>query len=279
MTAVAWPAQLDLATGLAQLAEQVQEWPGLGRRAPGPLRLIVVPDAAGLQAVTRGRAPAWGAAVADPGQRTIVLRADAGDPAAVLRHELAHLVLRGVVSTRLPLWFDEGYATWAANGWDALDAARLHLAVLRGGAPGLDALDAQLRGSESEAGTAYLLAASAVLEVARRVPGGRLDPLLARLARGEAFPEALEAATGLAPDRFDEAWRQALRSRYGGLLWAVGFLGWLVVAVAVVVAARTRRGRDAPRRAALDAGWDVSEDEPELPPPPADPLDPTGRLR
>lgn len=279
MTAVAWPAQLDLATGLAQLAEQVQEWPGLGRRAPGPLRLIVVPDAAGLRALTRGRAPAWGAAVADPGLRTIVLRADAADPAAVLRHELAHLVLRGVVTTRLPLWFDEGYATWAANGWDALDAARLHLAVLRGGVPGLDTLNAQLRGSEQQAGTAYLLAASAVLEVARRVPGGRLDPVLARLATGASFPDALEAATGLTPDRFDEAWRQALRARYGGLLWALGFAGWLAIAVAVVVAARARRGRDAPRRAALDVGWDVSEDVPELPPPPTDPLDPTGRSR
>src|SRR5215213_4997627 len=118
VTAVAWPRQLGLAAALARRADQATEWPGLGRRSPGPLRLIVVPDARRLDSLTSGRAPHWGAAVALPAARTILLRADVADIYAVLRHELAHLALHQAIPVRVPLWFDEGYASWAAGEWD-----------------------------------------------------------------------------------------------------------------------------------------------------------------
>src|SRR3954449_6602496 len=44
VTAVAWPQQLALATDLALRANSTTEWPGLGRRPPGPLQLILVPN-------------------------------------------------------------------------------------------------------------------------------------------------------------------------------------------------------------------------------------------
>jgi len=52
--------------------------------------------------------PGWGAALAFPESRTIVLRADAGDLERTLRHELAHLALHRQIRVRVPLWFDEG---------------------------------------------------------------------------------------------------------------------------------------------------------------------------
>jgi hypothetical protein len=115
ITAVAWPRQLQLAASLARRANDTADWPGLGRRAPGPLRLIVVPDGRRLDSLSQGRAPAWGAAVALPGARVILLRADAEDIYATLRHELAHLALHQAVPLRVPLWFDEGYAARAAG--------------------------------------------------------------------------------------------------------------------------------------------------------------------
>src|SRR5580765_7549432 len=66
VTAVAWPPQLELAANLARRANDTADWPGLGRRAPGPLRLIVVPDGRRLDSLSQGRAPSWGAAVALP---------------------------------------------------------------------------------------------------------------------------------------------------------------------------------------------------------------------
>jgi hypothetical protein len=90
VTVVAWPRQLNLAIELARRAAQPTEWPGLGRRDPGPLQLIVVPDSRLMDSLSAGRAPSWGAAVALPGARTILLRADGTDLYGTLRHELAH---------------------------------------------------------------------------------------------------------------------------------------------------------------------------------------------
>jgi hypothetical protein len=271
VTAVAWPAQQAIATDLARLADRPTEWPGLGRRDPGPLRLIVVPNGRTLDSLTAGRAPAWGAAVALPGARTILLRADQDDLPRTLRHELAHLALHEAVTVRVPLWFDEGYAAWAAGEWERFGGLELNLAVVRGAIPTLTSLDGALRGSATTADAAYALAASAVTELARRNPTGSLTPLLQRLERGEGFEAAVLATTGLSPERFEDEWRRAVRRRYTLGQWLIAGGGWVVVAVLVVWLVRRRRRADQIRRAALDIGWVVepeTEDGPELDPPP-----------
>jgi len=255
VTAVAWPKQLDLAIRLAELADRPADWPGLGRLAPGPIRLVVVPDARRLDSLTRGRAPQWGAAVALPADRTIVIRADGGDLHRTLRHELAHLALHQRVPVRVPLWFDEGYAGWAAGEWERLGVLELNLAVARGALPGFRGLDGALRASENTADAAYALAYSAVSELARRNPSGSLGPLLQRLQAGEDFDEAVLATTGMTVDRFEEAWQRSVRHRYGLVTWLLAGGGWLLVAVAVLVLVHFRRRADRPRRAALDEGW------------------------
>src|SRR5690349_16767014 len=132
VVAVAWPPQVGMAASLADIADHESEWPGLGRRSAGPLRLILVPDRARYDRITGGRGPAWGAGIALPGARTILIRADQGDLTTTLRHELAHIVLHDAVRVRLPRWFDEGYASFAAGEWDRLAALSLNLSVARG---------------------------------------------------------------------------------------------------------------------------------------------------
>jgi hypothetical protein len=269
VTAVAWPNQLDLAIQLAEQAGRPMDWPGLGRIAPGPIQLVVVPDARRLDSLTGGRAPRWGAAVALPTTRTILIRADGGDPSRTLRHELAHLALHQRVPVRVPLWFDEGYAGWAAGEWERLGVLELNLAVARGALPDFRALDGSLRASETSAGAAYALAFSAVAELARRNPTGILTPLLERLAAGEDFDAAVLATTGLTVDRFEEAWQGSVRRRYGLVTWLLAGGGWLLVAVAVLGLVHYRRRADRPRREALDEGWVVDPealDGPELDP-------------
>jgi hypothetical protein len=224
-----------------------------------------------LDSLTSGRAPAWGAAVAEPGERTILLRADQDDLPRTLRHELAHLALHEAVPVRVPLWFDEGYAAWAAGEWERFGGLELNLAVVRGAIPSLTALDGALRGSASTAEAAYALAASAVTELARRNPTGTLTPLLQRLERGENFDQAVLATTGLTIDRFEEAWRLAVRRRYTWGQWLIAGGGWAVAGVLVLWLVRRRRRADRVRRAALDIGWVVepeNEEGPELDPPP-----------
>jgi len=245
---------------LAEEADRPADWPGLGRRAPGPLTLIVVPDRKRLDSLARGRAPRWGAALAVPATRTIMLRADAGDLRRTLRHELAHLQLHQRIRVRLPLWFDEGYAAWAAGEWERLGGLELNLALARGAVPDLRTLDAVLRASPQAADAGYALAMSAVLELARRNPTGRLDPLLGRLEAGDPFDRAVRATTGLTLDQFEDGWRRAVRTRYTVITWLVAGGVWAVIGVGLVALGRWRRRDIRARRAALDQGWVVPDD-------------------
>jgi hypothetical protein len=259
-----------VAAELAAVADRPADWPGLGRRDPGPLRLIVVPNGRVLDSLTSGRAPSWGAAVAVPGARTILLRADQGDLNRTLRHELAHLALHEAVPVRVPLWFDEGYAAWAAGEWERLGGLELNLAVVRGAVPSLTGLDGALRGSASSADAAYALATSAVTELARRNPTRTLTPLLRRLQAGEDFDAAVLATTGLTIGRFEQEWQRTLKRRYTLGNWLVAGGGWVVVALVVAWLVHRRRRADRGRRAALDVGWEVdseNEEGPELDPP------------
>jgi hypothetical protein len=269
VTAVAWPGQLPLAIDLARRAERLTEWPGLGRQQPDSLRLIVVRDGRALDSLTGGRAPSWGAAIALPDERTIALRADGRDLIRTLRHELAHLALHQALAVPVPLWFDEGYAGWAAGEWERLGQLDLNLAVARGAVPDLVTLDLALRGHEQGAEPAYGLATSAVAELARRNPSGTLSPLLERLGQGESFEAAVLATTGLTVERFDEAWQRSVRRRYGLGTWLLAGGGWLLVAAIVLGIVHFRRRADDERRAALDEGWEVDPeamDGPELDP-------------
>jgi hypothetical protein len=257
VTAVAWPDQMPLAVALAQEADRQSEWPGLGARGLDSVRLVVVRDGRVLDSLTGGRAPEWGAAIAIPETRTIAIRADGTELSRILRHELAHLALHQAVRVPIPLWFDEGYASWAAGEWERLGVLDLNLAVARGAVPDLIGLDNALRGGQTTAEAAYALATSAVVELARRNPTGTLGPLLERLGQGVSFDRAVLATTGLTLDRFDEAWHEGLRRRYGLVTWLLAGGGWLLVAAIVLGLVHFRRRSDRDRRAALDVGWDV----------------------
>lgn len=259
---------------LAEQANRAVDWPGIGRRQPGPIRLMVAPDAEALARIARGRVPSWGVALAMPGGRAVAVRADAPDPLTALRHELAHLALHEAVRGRVPLWFDEGYAVVAAGEWDRMESLRLNLAVVRGAVGDLRTLDAALRQSEAEAATAYALAGSAVLLLARSNPAQSLDALFARLGAGTGFEDAVGITTGYTLGTFERAWQKDLRKRYGWFVWLVAGGGWSVLGIVVLVLARWRRKRDEPRRAALDSGWDVSEDEAAVRNETAAPIDP-----
>jgi uncharacterized protein YjeT (DUF2065 family) len=263
VTVVAWPPQRSLAVELARVADRTTEWPGLGRRDPKPLRLNVAPDQRLLDSLTGGRAPAWGVAVAVPDARTILLRADQPDLVRTLRHELAHLALHDAVQVRVPLWFDEGYATWAAGEWERYGGLELNVAVVRGAVPSLTELDGALRGSGAAASDAYALAATAVVELARRNPAGTLAPLLQRLEAGDDFAAAVLATTGLPLDRFEQEWQRAVRRRYNLGQWLMAGGGWAVVGLLVLWLVRRRRRLDRVRRAALDEGWDIDPEAQE----------------
>ena len=269
MTVVAPDRYLNLAVGLAEGAQRVRPWPGLGRIAPEPFRLIVVEDSAALAALSRGRAPGWGAAITLPGIRTIALRADLPRIEQTFRHELGHLVLHEAIRVRVPLWFDEGYAAWGSGELDRFERLQLNLAVASGRVPDLRELDGMLRGAAGAADLGYALAASAVSELARAGINGELDSLMARLARGEDFQASVLATTGRSVPQFEQEWRRRVRRQYGWFTWLVAGGIWTVMAVVLGGLVWWRRRADRPRRAALDEGWVVPPEDPA-------PVDPEG---
>ena len=192
-----------------------------------------------------------------PSARVILLRADADDIYGTLRHELAHLALHQAVPVRVPLWFDEGYAAWAAGEWERLGALELNLAVVRGAVPDLRSLDGALRGSATSADAAYALAVSAVIELARRNPSGSIAPLLQRLMAGHDFEASVLETTGLTMSQFERGWQRRVRQRYSLATWLLAGGGWGVVALSAWALVRLRRRADRARRAALDEGWEL----------------------
>ncbi len=265
MSLVVEPKNTGIGMALAEAADRPAIWPGLGSRDPEPLRLFVVDGAEAFQATADGRVPTWGAGLALPGARTLVVRVDAiADPFQTLRHELAHLAVRAAVRVRLPLWFDEGYAVVAASELGRMRALELNLALAGGRVPSFRELDRELRAGPVSASQAYALAGTAVQHLARRHPDGTLDALMGRLESGVSFEEAVLASTGLTVGQFEVAWQRDTKRRYGLLVWLVAGGGWLVAGMLLVLGVILRRRRDRPRRMALDIGW-------ELPPPEPDP--------
>jgi hypothetical protein len=215
-TAVYWPGDETPAAALAELADHAVRWPGLPPAAPRSLRIIVTDSRERFDSVAGGRAPSWSGALAFPASNTILLTLE-GDPRRSLRHELAHLALHAAVS-RVPRWFDEGYAAMAAGEWDRLDALRVNWALARGAVPSLSALNQQLAGpgaADAEAG--YALATSAVLLLQRLGGEQGLSRLVEALGRTRDFDAALRQSLLITESGFEEMWRRDLRSRYGWL--------------------------------------------------------------
>ncbi len=245
-----------MATVIAEHANHAGPWPGISDTATRPIRVLLAASDERFDSLTRGLLPDWGGGAAFPRSNTIVLKL-AGDVRRVLRHELAHLMLHSKVS-RVPLWFDEGYAARAAGEWGRLQALRVNWALLTGFTPTLRQLDSDLRAGAARAETAYALATTAVLMLERLGGERGLEPLLNSMAGSPDFDRSLRVTYQVTLGQFEELWRQELRRRYGWvLLFGSLTVFWAVLGIVLVMLWWWRRRRDRARRAALDEGWEV----------------------
>jgi hypothetical protein len=258
-----WPEQEALAV---RIAERLRDQPPLpvlpdSVLSPASVDVYLAPDAARWDSLTGGRAPEWGAGVADPAAGLIVLptydwsRTPPHTIYRTLRHELAHVALqRHLGAARTPRWFTEGYAQWAAGEWTWDAAWRLRLAFLGDRAPPLDSLTLDWPAGEADARVAYLLSASAIAYLVDRSGERGLRVLLDRWAERVDFDGAFRSTYGLTMSQFEEDWRRHVKEAYG---WTV-ILGhsaifWLVAAVVLVILFAVRRRRDRARLARLRA--------------------------
>jgi len=220
-TVAAYPQDEQLAKSLLASATARDSFPGLPRPS-NRVVIAVAPDRERFRQWIGPTAPEWGAAVAFPESNRIVMQgrgagSDAGDPIEVLRHELAHLALHEALGELPPRWFDEGYASYAANevARDAILGA--NLVLLFRGMPSLDSLDNGFAGGSLRAEGTYALAYRAVAELAAQDPERGLTLFLKYWKQSGRFETAVRAAYGLTQPGFEEIWRKRTRRRYGGL--------------------------------------------------------------
>ncbi len=255
LTFLTWPGLEGVVDRLVQGIDLARPLPALPPdvlAGAGQIRVYLAPDEARFRDLTGGRAPDWGAGVANPDDGIIVLpvyassRGNVQDLPRVLRHELAHVALhRYVHPAAVPRWFSEGYATWAADQLDTEAGWILRLAFLTDRAPRLDSLVLDWPDQSTDARVAYLLTASAVDWLHDRGGERALRLFLDRWKRDGNFERALRATYGLTVGQLERYWGQSVRRRYGWLLFfAQSTVAWAILAVIAVALVILRRRRD-----------------------------------
>ena len=251
-TAVYFPKDDALVHALLDYAARTDSFPWLPRPRQRVL-IAVAPDAARFRTWAGPYAPEWGAALAFPDSRRIVMQgssagSDAGDPQVVLRHELAHLALHERLGDKPPRWFDEGYASLAAREWKREDALAANVALALRGAPTLDELELSFNGGSSAAQSAYALSYRAVADLASLDPKRGLTLFFRYWEGGASMDVAIRRAFGLTLDGFEKQYQSRTRRRYGALAVAADLsLVLFVVSVLMLPFFMARRVRDRKR--------------------------------
>jgi hypothetical protein len=184
----------------------------------------------------------------------------AGNPQVTLRHELAHLALHEFAGDRLPLWFHEGYASYAAGESQRGQVLMSNFVLAIKGIPSLATLDSMIRGGSVRAEQGYALAHTAVSDLAAKDPNGGLHLFFRYWKETGRMDAAFRRGYGITYGAFETEWRKSTRRRYGALaLFAdVGFAS-LVLFVIIAPFWWSRRRRDRERLAALVAADALAE--------------------
>ena len=259
-----YPSERVLATSLLESALKQDTFPGLPRPTARVL-LAVAPDQERFREWIGPNVPEWGAAVAFPESRRIVMQgrasgSDAGDPREVFRHELAHLALHEVMGDAPPRWFDEGYASYAAREWNREDALAANLGLALRGTPTLEELDKQFGGGTLTAQNAYALSYRAIVELVALDTVSGLSRFFEEWKTAGSLDKAMRASYGLTLAGFESRWRDRTRRRYGGLALVgnVTLIG-LITLVAVLPLFVARKQRQKERLALMIAADEAAE--------------------
>ena len=255
-TVVGFPQDAALVRSLAASAVANDTFPGLPRPSQRVL-IAIAPDEARFRDWIGPAAPEWGAAVAFPHERRIVMQgrtagSDAGDPISVLRHELAHLALHEALGDLPPRWFDEGYASYAAAEAGRDQVLATNVALVFRGVPALDSLDAWFHEGSMRAEAGYALAHRAVSELAALDRERGLSLFFQYWKERGTLDAAVRAAYGMTLAGFETHWRKTMRRRYGGLalIADLAVVGGIVLAMLLPLYI-SRRRRDRARMAQL----------------------------
>lgn len=221
----------------------------VGLDAPGSdIRVVLAPESSPLAR----EVPAWVAGYTDGVSNVVVILAERspsypdGELEEVLAHEVAHVLIHRAAGGRpLPRWFDEGLAMLAARSWRLRDQTELALGLLWGPRVPLWKLDDLFQGDRRQVERGYALSGTLVQDLLERYGTAVPRIVLARVAQGDTFGEAMRAATGATLADVGEAFweRQATLKRWIPILTSTAALWFAISILAIVAGIRRRRRR------------------------------------
>ncbi len=199
------------------------------------------------------------------------------DMKRVLTHELSHVALhRALRGARVPHWFSEGVAVHQAGEHSLSRLRTLWEGTLRGNLMPLDQLTDRFPGTLDAVDLAYAQSADFVGFLrSGDIERKHFQKLLASVAAGEPFADAVRSSYRVPLHTLEHTWRQTLTQRFGR--WPALLMGltvvWVAGAVLLAVAyVRSRRKHKATlRRWAIEEAplSPVQVSAPPPPPPPA----------
>ena len=258
-----------LAARASDILPQVESTLGVH---PSRLYRIVLVPALGLSDSALGKmdesAPEWAAGYMIPERRIGAIRIARaaqypyGTLESVLAHEATHLLLYDAAAGRLPLWFDEGVATWEGRHWTPEDTWIVARGLLTSDLPRLAEMDTLFHATAAEAEMAYAASFAFVSWNAHR-HGADLLPSVIAAARARPFALAWESAAGEPLAQAEESWRRDSLIRYRWLpILTASSTVWGLLALLAAWAGMLRRAR---AKAARER-WRDAEAEDELEP-------------
>ena len=231
----------------------------VGLDAPGPdIRVVLAPESSPLAR----EMPAWVTGYTDGVSNVVVILAERtpsypdGGLEEVLAHEVAHVLIhRAAGGRRVPRWFDEGLAMLAARTWRWRDQTELAVGLLSGPRVPLWKLDDLFQGDRRQVEHGYALSGTLVQDLLERYGSAVPRIVLARVAQGDTFDQAIRGATGATLIDVGEAFweRQGTLKRWIPILTSTAVLWFGISMLAIVAGIRKRRQRAAQAKAMEEA--------------------------
>ncbi len=185
-------------------------------------RLVIAWDSYHFEELSGGHFPHWGAALARPEDRLIVMKSPRWanvmrNPTGTVMHEMVHLATGMLTNNhRIPIWLSEGIAVEESGEVRGDSPISMATAMTSGALMDLWELDGLHGFSSEHAGLAYLQAESAVIFFKERYGRFTLIQLLLEVGRGTPFEQAFDHVTAGGWYGFNQEYKEWARKRFGG---------------------------------------------------------------
>ena len=214
----------------------------IGISSPDSLTVFIVATEDKFDSLAGDAVPDWGAGVAIPIRRLIIIKSPLilpGDKSLgeLVAHEYTHVVLAQAVAFRpVPRWLNEGMSMYVSAEWGWGDNLSISWAVVLGSVIPLQEIERLNRFDGGQAGVAYSESYLAFKYFVDTYGISSLNILLNTIKAGRSHDYAFVAATGIDQADFEREFAAVLNGRYNLLTLIFNSnLLWILLALLIVV--------------------------------------------